>query len=231
MNAAEREAVLAKVRKCMALSQSSEPGEAAAALRMAQAIMEKNNIKAAEVEASEVDCADIDLGDRRRSARFFSWANALVATVASAFGSTPVVNMQTNHVTFYGLNGAGEVSGYAFEVIYRKVKRQRKLYMKQLSDLLSRRGKILRADAFATGWVYGAGENVIPRKVQEEEERKMAAKIAQEVGRVETKKHKPSAEVTAHGMAMNQGYEKGKQFQLRQGVGSEAAALAIEERK
>ncbi len=59
----DREAVLKKIKKCMALSGSANEHEAAAALRQARALMEKFNLSAETVLASTV-------GESRVKARY-----------------------------------------------------------------------------------------------------------------------------------------------------------------
>jgi hypothetical protein len=231
MRAEELETVMARIRKCMALSESPHPGEAAAALRMAQAIMEKHGIKSEDVEASEVDSGRVCLGGRR-SAKFYSWAKILVSTINMAFGSRAIIGTPSNVITFYGLNGSGEISAYAFQILLRKVKAERKALIKKMAwSRMTKDQKTTRADAYATGWVYGAGENIIPRAVKEDEERKIKSKIDAENNDVRDDKHKISKEILAQREFVGFGFKEGKKYQLRRGVETGEEALCLTEGK
>ena len=56
----ELDRIIDKVKKCIALSKSDNPHEAAAALRQAQALMRKHGIDEAGIAASEISAADVE---------------------------------------------------------------------------------------------------------------------------------------------------------------------------
>lgn len=59
---AHRAKILSRIRKCLALAQSSEPHEAAAALRQAQKLMAQHGIDAVDIELSAVVEAYVPAG-------------------------------------------------------------------------------------------------------------------------------------------------------------------------
>lgn len=224
MNAEDREKILAKIRKCMALSASPEPGEAAAALRMAQRIMDEHGIKTSDVEASEVGTSDVRLG-KRRSDRFYSWAHVLATVVCDAFGVSVGASRSkgANIVRFYGVNGADQVAAYAFEVLFRKVRKERKNLIKRLYwSELTKDQKTVRADAWATGWVYGAAENVTPKTRKEDEDRKVRAKMEDQSDGKEASKVGVPKELLEERAFLSHGFHEGKKYQLRRGVAGDA---------
>lgn len=77
--------IIDKVKKCIALSKSDNPHEAAAALRQAQALMRKHGIDEAGIVASEVSAADVE-HKSGNTARPPAWETMLMMLVGTAFG-------------------------------------------------------------------------------------------------------------------------------------------------
>src|SRR3546814_513266 len=80
----QRERIIAKIKKCLALSASPEPAEAAAAMRQAQKLMEKYNIDMATVERPEIFEARVH--SKMSVSTPKRWEVALVAGICRAFG-------------------------------------------------------------------------------------------------------------------------------------------------
>jgi len=81
----ELDRIIDKVKKCIALSKSDNPHEAAAALRQAQALMRKHGIDEAGIVASEVSAADVE-HKSGNTARPPAWETMLMMLVGTAFG-------------------------------------------------------------------------------------------------------------------------------------------------
>lgn len=78
MSAAEdKDRIIDKIRKCLALSNSANEHEAAAALRQAQKLMELYRVSDAELLAAGVGEASTHAGASRKPS---SWENGLAAT-------------------------------------------------------------------------------------------------------------------------------------------------------
>ena len=83
MDDTRREKRISRLKKCLALSASPEPHEAAAALRQARALMDKHGISADDVLASEAGFAEVRAGALSRPA---NWEAALAGRVGLVFG-------------------------------------------------------------------------------------------------------------------------------------------------
>lgn len=152
MSPEEKKRILAKIAKCMALGQSPEPHEAAAALQQASRLMEKYQLSEAEVRMADVT-------ERKASAGRAAdipprWLASLATVVASAFGVERFYQPRgwsTANMVFIGVEPAPAIAEYTFTVLRRKCEAARAAYYK------SRRGKkggrVARADAYAMGWV------------------------------------------------------------------------------
>lgn len=81
----ELDRIIDKVKKCIALSKSDNPHEAAAALRQAQALMRKHGIDEAGIAASEISAADVE-HKSGNTARPPAWETMLMMLIGTAFG-------------------------------------------------------------------------------------------------------------------------------------------------
>ena len=167
--------VLAKIKKCLALSGSSNPNEAATALRQAHALMDKHGVSTHEVTMADIGefVTDSRTMARDKPAR---WETSLASIVGKAFGCQIIVSRNlrqkgfghanTGKYVFIGLKQQAEVASYTATVLIRKCKSARQ---KWLADNLAGLGrgyvggkaKMSRmGDMFAEGWVAEIGKLV-----------------------------------------------------------------------
>ena len=145
--------ILGKIRKCFALSQSSNENEAATALRQAQALMREYDITESALLASEVSEAYAQSSVASKPAQ---WESSLAALVANTFGCQVVFNRYDSKKaqwTYIGCGAAPTLSHYAFEVLFRQVKKARMDYIHKKLFRCKQSNKTLRADIFCVAWV------------------------------------------------------------------------------
>lgn len=163
----DRNTAIEKIKKCLALSKSSNPNEAATALRQAQKLMEAYQVEQADVDLSCVSEHDARVASGGKSA----WLTRLASVCADAFGCLWLLKeggRSGNHVTFIGANGADQVAGYAFEVLLRQAARDRAAHVAAQPAACKRVTLIARGDAFATAWVNAA--SALVRKLAGQEQ-------------------------------------------------------------
>ena len=151
-----RDDILEKVRKCMALAQSSSDHEAAAALRQAQKLMELYQISTTEMLSIGVRESRAKAGSITRPA---SWENYLAVHVAAAFGCKLIFNRSWDESwwVFIGLQPANEIAAYSLEVLLRQaLKARREFIDAALKRTRKKANKTRRADLFSAGWVRTA---------------------------------------------------------------------------
>lgn len=151
--------IIARIRKCLALSASPEPHEAAAALRQAQKLMEQYGISEDQVRMADVQEKTTTAG--RSAHRPPAWLVALADTVANAFGVSQHYHDRVNRsceFVFVGVGPAPEVAGYTFTVLRRKCSAARERHFRTLRG--KRISRVRRADAFANGWVLAVRDSV-----------------------------------------------------------------------
>lgn len=223
----DRDAIIAKIKKCLALAKSNNEHEAAVALRQAQKLMQQHGITDFDVEHADIQEEATRAGAATKPPR---WECALSNRVAEAFSCRVYLRSgMCGHWVFVGATPAGEIARYAFEVMFRQVKRARKEYIgTKLKRCTTTRTR--RADLFCEGWVIGATA-LIERFAGNDEQKARVAAYLEE-------KH------TLHGFAgtnrnagrklaerdygdMEAGHTSGQQAQINRGVGGVSAPLEL----
>jgi hypothetical protein len=229
MNDEARKIIIEKIKKCLALAKSSNEHEAAAGLRQAQKLMQAHGITDLDIEHADIQEEGATAGAARKPA---SWECGLADRVAKAFGCDVYlsVGMLATRWMFVGAAPSAEIARYAFEVLFRQVKRARANHIKTaLKRCTTTRTR--RADLFCEGWVITATA-LIERFSGNEE---MQARIA---GYLENKHNLKSFHGTNRNAGRNlserdygdldAGCRAGKAAQLNRGVAGAASPLALE---
>lgn len=185
--------ILSKIKKCLALSNSPNPHEAAVAMSQAQALMRKYGVDAHHVVMSEVGEASTKSRTMARD-KPTHWEALLVATVGRAFGCKVVMNrclypkeirghVNEGEFVFIGQKTQAEIAAYTAEVLSRKCKAARQKWIAEtLNGLGVAKGgkaKVTRmGNLFAEGWVYGIDQLVTdfanPPEIEQVIEQRMA---------------------------------------------------------
>lgn len=195
--------ILGKIKKCLALSASSNPNEAATALRQARALMEKYGVSSHEVAMSEV-------GESRAASHTLSrekpaaWEVLIASLVGRAFGCQLMFErsfkrMRSGSVKthgayiFVGLSHHAEVASYTATVLIRRCKRARQKWISENFGGLSVgtvgvKKKITQmGDAFATGWASEINKLVSDFAVSMDVQQAIARHIHENTGGKEGK--------------------------------------------
>lgn len=123
---AKLERVIRKIKRCLALSASSNETEAATAMRQAQALMREYRLTEVDVRLSEV--GEVESKEYRITRRP-TWDRQLSAIVARAFG---VRSLDVKHwsksagrvvarAQFVGVTPAPQIAMYAYEALLNKL--------------------------------------------------------------------------------------------------------------
>lgn len=159
----DREKIIDKIKKCLALSASSNEHEAATALRQACKMMEAHGVSDVEIQAADASEHHQRAGAQRTPS---NWETRLASRIADAFGCrivfAPAVFLIRPSASwvYIGCGAAPEVAGYAFEVLHRQCKRAREQYIKARLKRCKPGTKTRRADLFCEGWVGVAIDKV-----------------------------------------------------------------------
>lgn len=155
MSPEDKAAIIAKIKKCLALAKSDNENEAGIALRQAQRLMQEHGISEFDIETADIQEEATKAGASAKPAR---WECGLAQRVAKAFGCQVflAVDYPVGRWTFVGASPTGEIARYAFEVMFRQVKRARADYIKSALKRCGPTNRTRRADLFCEGWVTSA---------------------------------------------------------------------------
>lgn len=185
-----RDQALRKVLACLRLAGSSNPNEAAAALRQARALMDRYGLSEADALASEIRGADAPT--RCQGARLTQSLCTLANLVARGYRCDIVVhrlqafdrNFNISGKTiirFYGANADATVAAYAFTVLRRQLEADKARHTRRIRK---RANKARRGEAFALGWVVAVRQLFPPAELPDG--RSEAIKLAMQQGSGET---------------------------------------------
>lgn len=217
-------AVLARLRKCLAMSKSANEHEAANALEMVRRIMEEHRLTESDVELSEVNEA---AARGSRTQQPTKWEAFLCASVRRALGVEVFIDQNLDR-RYVGRGAAPEIASYAFVVLYRQLKRARTDYIKTSLKRCGPASKRRRADAFCEGWAQAVLLKII-RIAPEAEPDEL-------VGRYLAERHPGLVEINNRGAQLGRrsrddfwrGWDEGREAQLQGGVGANAQPLQLE---
>lgn len=165
--------ILRRIKRCMALSQSSNENEAAIALKQARKLMQEHGITEQHVLAAEITEGSVKTNVKKHIA---SWVLVLHRTVAEAMDCKPLISEGDEYgpaeLIFLGEKLSVEVAEYAFSVLHRQLVKARKEFIKtDLKRVKKQTNKTFRADAYCLAWAYAVHEkckNISPNKEIEE---------------------------------------------------------------
>jgi len=149
----DRDKIIDKICKCLRLSESCNPNEAAAAIRQARNMMKKYDISEQQVLASGVKEASVSSGIDYKPP---FWVLALSNIVAQSFDCRAFLSRkegQNHHFRFIGVGHSPEISSYTFEVLHRRLRRARKDFVWSL-NVETKKEKTRRGDVFAQAWLF-----------------------------------------------------------------------------
>lgn len=150
--------IIEKIKKCFSLAKSSNPNEAATALRQAHKLMELHNISISDLRISDI----VEVGAKGFGAKGVDWECRLQHVVAQCFGCKALLSTRwnrnlrkrENYCIFAGVKHKAEIAAYAFGVLLRQLKKDRSNYIKQNAGYrMTRHDRSALGDEFAFGWV------------------------------------------------------------------------------
>lgn len=225
----DKDRIIRKIERCLALSESSNEHEAAAALRQANALMEKHQIELSELGLSELS---ISQDDRIFSTRLpVAWKRMLYIMVAEAFSLS--LFWRGGRPIFVGVSPAPTVALYAVDILERQLNKGKKNFMAEVERLneldnikMTRSIRTEIGRGYCEGWVFGCMKKVeaFAKSLTNEEKEKHLNKIKSKFGCVEETKSRPPKLAMSSDLgeaAAGAGYREGKNAQLHHGMGQD----------
>lgn len=155
----DKQKIIDKIHKCLRLSESGNPNEAASALRQAQALMRKFGIHEKDVLTATVN--EVSAG----SGGYYNppyWSIALSELVAQAFDCRAYISRKEEERPFFrfiGVDYSASVAAFTFTVLFRQLHRARRVYMKELA-IDDRQERFRQGNVFAQAWLFRIARTV-----------------------------------------------------------------------
>lgn len=229
----DKNKIFDKIKKCLALSKSSNQHEAQAALRQAQKLMEANNISESVLLASSVGSSFTKAKAKATPSR---WESSLAGVVAKAFGCDSFFSPTPHYGSYWvfvGIKPSPEIAEYAMQVLMRQITRDRKAYIEMIHGNTKRSRKTELADMFCMGWVRSAYEQIhVMARTKEQEEALKAyynARNNPKDGEFEARDRSTGKKLSSNDIqAFRGGLEVGKTVRLHHGVNGKEDQLRID---
>ncbi|WP_095157164.1 DUF2786 domain-containing protein [Pseudomonas sp. Irchel 3E13] len=152
----DRKKALDKIKKCLRLSLSDNPHEAAAAMRQAQALMREYGVGQADIDMAGIEESTAIAGAKHTPAK---WESQLASTVAKAYACKVLFAMGVGRWNFIG--EMAEVGSYTMTVLLRQVRQARRDFTLTKLKNCKLATKVRRADVFCDAWVRAVYDQVM----------------------------------------------------------------------
>ena len=150
--------IIDKIKKCLALSKSSNQYEAAAALRQAHKLMRQYKLSQKDIDLHGVN-EQISIGSGNHQPPEYECY--LAGHIGYLFNCKVLHDPDLNHWVFIGVRPHNELAQYAFNVLYRQLKKNRTEYIKsRLHRCKTRATKTRRADLYCDAWVNAVYQTI-----------------------------------------------------------------------
>ena len=155
----ETQAIIEKIKKLLALANSSNEHEAALAASHAQRLLSEHNLAMADIEAAHKP----DKADKVETAvskTLPKWIRHLSAGVCTAFDCQAIHHPATGKMTFIGVGADVQVAAYTFTYLDRTLRKLCSTYMKYdvSGDIANRHRELMRQSYY-----LGAVSTIIAR--------------------------------------------------------------------
>jgi uncharacterized protein DUF2786 len=215
--------IIEKIKKLLALANSSNEHEAALAAAHAQRLLSEHNLGMADIEAShKPDKADkIEMEAAKTLSK---WMRHLSAGVCNAFDCQAIHHPATGMLTFIGVGADAQVAAYTFTYLVRTVRKLCSTYMKlHVSDTIAGRNRALRRQSYCLGLVSTITERLGEQKVYTPVTTGALVPVKEalikqaiiEIGSIRTMRSRRSC---IHSDAYFKGQNDGRQVGIHQGV-------------
>lgn len=219
-----RERVIERVRKLLALSNSSNEHEAALAAAHAQRLLAEHNLAISELEMREEGAGEAELYVAKTVPK---WLSSLFAVVADAFDCMAIVATTANagRLRFIGVGEDPAVAACTLQFLMQELRRLASRYLKQQergADLLTPAIRRRIRDSYLLGGVQGVQQAMALQKgatpttagaLVPVKDALIRQYSEQHLGPLRTRRSRSSSVLSS---AFNQGKQDGEQLQTRQ---------------
>ena len=158
--------IIEKIKKLLALANSSNEHEAALAASHAQRLLSEHNLAMADIEAAHTP-DKADKVETTVSKTLPKWMRHLSAGVSTAFDCQAIHHPATGKMTFIGVGADVQVAAYTFAYLDRTVRTLCSNYIKQhVTSTISSRYRELMRQSYYLGAVSTITARLREQKIQ-----------------------------------------------------------------
>jgi len=158
--------IIEKIRKLLALANSSNEHEAALAAAHAQRLLSEHNLAMADIEAKQRP-QSADKIETSVAKTLPKWVRNLSAGVCSAFDCQAIHHPTLGKMTFIGVGADVQIAAYTFDYLDRAVRKLCSSYMKQhVTNSVPNRSKELMRHSYYLGAVSTINTQLMQQRLQ-----------------------------------------------------------------
>ena len=221
----DKQKIIDKIKKCLALSKSSNANEAATALRQAQKMMDAHGLSDLDIELGSYsdDAVDVPIQKNKKTPLVLQM---LLHVIKKAFNVRCVIEDRIGisdvsyRIRYFGPTHRVTMAAYAHEVVYRAMENAWKEFLKEYPHVRGQRGA---RSSFQVGWLEEVAVKVEAIGFPEEELAATQALMDRHYGR-ELQKSKVS-KMGLYGQIRGEGRSAAKDFSLHRPMDASKARL------
>lgn len=229
----QKNKLIERIKRLLALSKSPNEHEAAAAMSKAQELMRELSITEEDLELTDFATVRTDtllVKSGHRLPRYVSYMSYLMKT---AFGVECIFSdgQRNKEIIFVGTKSKTEICVYTWTVLARILKTKAAEYKFSITHLRCSPGKkAALAEEYCEGWVWGVWENIVPETVSQREH-ELTKKLINTKFNIKTADMRGSGASGAEANdAYSQGMQTGKNTRLHQGMQADKRGALSETR-
>ncbi|MEI6213543.1 MAG: DUF2786 domain-containing protein [Desulfuromonadales bacterium] len=225
--------IIEKIRKLLALANSTNEHEAALAAAHAQRLLSEHNLAMADIDTKQAP-QTADIVETTAAKTLPKWVRNLSAGVCNAFDCQAIHHPAQGRMTFIGVGADVQIASYTFAYLDKTVRRLCSGFMKHhVSDNLPNRNRELLRQSYYLGAVSTINTQLTQQKVQTPitpgalvpVKQGLIRKAMNELGPIRTV-HGRRSYIDTH--AYSKGQEDGGNISIRKGVTGSRGQAAIE---
>jgi hypothetical protein len=226
------EKIIDKIRKLLALANSSNEHEAALAASHAQRLLSEHNLAMADIE-TENKPQSADKVETNVSKTLPKWVRHLSAGVSVAFDCQAIHYPSLGKMTFIGIGVDVQIAAYTFSYLEQTVRKLCNSYMKNhVNDIVPNRHRELMRQSYYLGAVSTITGRLNEQKIQTPitpgalvpVKEGLIKKAMAEIGPTRSVRSRKSY-INSH--AYNKGQQDGQQVGIHKGIGSNTTTNTI----
>jgi hypothetical protein len=229
----DRNKILRKIQKCLNLSKSSNPNEAAQALKQAKILMEKHNIL-----PNNVDTVAGNKINAYNAQTLPDYLNYLLKVIQRTFNTVPLFQQSYNgsgyqlKIIFYGSQADIIISEYAWIYLSRLLTNTRNEFIKEKLNRCFKSNKTKKANEFAYGWVLGISSSLKELQITPDDEKHYSKvmdirAVIESLNKLETIKQRKSRTELKINQEVMCGFKSGKNVKINKGIITEPKEIAL----